>query len=199
MYCKSCGAELRDEAKFCPSCGMNLNSGTANEVIVSGNGNPVISEDVTGKEFEIHWNGYYYFFFYRRTDNSRTIKLEKNHLTIIKPNLTNNPKILKTIDYANIKSVECIKKPHIKIRAIVFSVLSVIIGAIIATGDIDFITLVFAILFVFVFPCYICSTHKPVNVLIKEQNGKKTKLLAQKDYTETADELVRCINLMTGR
>lgn len=27
MYCKSCGSEIPDDAKFCPECGMAVESG----------------------------------------------------------------------------------------------------------------------------------------------------------------------------
>lgn len=113
MFCRNCGTELKDDALFCTSCGMKLNEETTKESLLSGAENLFAGTDstnMTGKEFVLGWNSYYFFQFFQKTENIRTITLEQNCLTIIKPGLTNKPKLVKTIDYANIRSVECVKK-----------------------------------------------------------------------------------------
>ncbi len=190
MFCTNCGVEIKENATFCTSCGSRMNNTTIKESF-AGN--------VTDREFVLCWNSYYFIHFLHKKENMRTIRLDRNCLMISKANLRNEPELVKTIDYGNIQSVECQKRPHIKIRNILFSIISFMIGIFMSLGDIGLLEAVLAVMFCWVFPCHICSTMKPVNVLIKEKNGKKTKLIAQKEYAETAEEIVRCINSMIGR
>lgn len=161
--------------------------------------------DIIGTQYSLTWKSYSLTRFplsiFLYENMTKTLELKEEKIDVIGPEpWLGKQKLLDSISYSDIASVDCKVVPANTAIGWVFTALSILLAFILLVGsEITVFSVVLGILFIYVIPCYSRSTRKPVCLTITEKNGKKIKFKGEKAYIQVATDAAAAINALISK
>lgn len=195
MFCAKCGTELRDGAKFCPSCGKNTGNNPDDKIQSAKDFTSIV-----GTKYSLTWKSYSLSRFplslILYSNMTTTIELNKEQISVFGPDIMwGKEKLLKSISYNNIASVSYKIKPANTAIGWIITILSILMAFLFfgVEAEVSLFSIFLIIAFIYIIPIWSRSVIKPVRLTIVE---KKTKLKGEKNCIQIAENAARSINTL---